>query len=240
MRVLGKRLLAGRFFKCHRGAIAIVLLGSAGFFSMAGTRTMKPASAHVPSMRSIPRDHYQTWSLFLVCNPKWLASEKSSDLDRLYEDFQNFGRTIGENNLAVWFWKSDKTIYDSHLAKSVDVERSIKFCKSFKLAPSAGPHLLVVSSYPDLTTAPRAYADYALGSKWSKEISDLLAKLTDELLLQGKVMSQPAVAAPSQDRLWIRLLEATQRSVIGFGCAWTFKVNAGALAVDLRPCQKSQ
>lgn len=255
--------LSMRFSWCYRRVTAIGVLGAASIVSMGATgappsSSQATASAEVVrSTKSIPRDHYQTWSLFLVCNPKWLVSNMSHDLYWLYEQFESFGRTIGDDNLAVWFWKKDKNAHDPDLAGNVDVERSIRFCKSFKLAPSAGPHLLIVTRYPKVTKEPGDHADFALGSMSPREIADLLGELTDELLLEGKVTSKPtaavgskpavsatakpaADAAPPQDGLWIRLLEATRHNLNSFGCAWTFKVNAGSVATELRPCQKAQ
>jgi hypothetical protein len=191
----------------------------------------------VSATGTIPKDHYQTWSLFLVCNANWLAPEKSDDLYTLYKRFQRFGRTIGRDQVAVWFWKSRKARHDPDLANNVDVERSVDFCTAFNLTPSEGPHLLIVSTYPDVTRARGPCvppcAHYALGAMQPKEISELLGKLTDELVLKGRVAMQP----PPQDRLWVQLLEATRKILTKFGCTWTFELNAGALKAGLRPCQ---
>jgi hypothetical protein len=50
----------------------------------------------------IPRD-YQTWSLFLVCSHSWLSGNEAN-LDELFQNFLAFGKTIGPENVAVWFW----------------------------------------------------------------------------------------------------------------------------------------
>jgi hypothetical protein len=266
--------LSMRFSSCYRRAMAIGLLGSGSIVSMGALAAADPIGDLVArllargpgqvgaevdvvgSTGSIPKDRYKTWSLFLVCNPKWLTPDMSADLYRLYKQFKSFGWTIGDDNLAVWFWKEKKSGHDPDLADNVDVERSIKFCKLYNLAPSAGPHLLIVSSYPDLTKAPGEHGDYELGPKSPKEITDLLGKLTDELLLKGWVPSKPGAAvtsrsavaattrpatasASSPDGLWIRLLEATQQSLKNFGCYWAFKVHAGELEAELRPCPKT-
>jgi len=54
---------------------------------------------------AIPKRDYKTWSLFLICNPRWMADDKTQDLTQLHKAFQAFGNTIGHDNLAVWFWK---------------------------------------------------------------------------------------------------------------------------------------
>ena len=204
---------------------------------------------------------YKTWSLFLVCNREWLSPEKSEDLFDLYEQFQSFGKAIGQDHLAVWFWKSKKHTHqgDRGIADNIDVVRSVNFCKSFHLKPSEGPHILIVSTYPDPTkgaaNATGHKAVYALGSMEPKEITKLLDKLTDQLVMQGNVPAQPlqdksAMQPPpqdraarqpsSQDRLWIRLLEATRRALNGLDCALgavTVEFSAGDAKPVIKPCQ---
>jgi hypothetical protein len=185
----------------------------------------------VPRGGRTPR-HFKTYSLFLVCNPLWLAPEKSEGLRQLYQQFQDFGRTIGNDNLAVWFWISTSTGPDLVVPQNVDVERSLRFCTAWKLTPSAGPHVVVTSAYPDESDLspglPKNSAVFELGNMSSKEISALLGKLTDELVEKGEV--QPV--GP-----WVRLLAATQRTINRFGCAWSFKIDAGPVTANLRSCQ---
>jgi len=183
----------------------------------------------------ISREHYKTWSLFLVCSPDWLAPEKSADLYRLYTKFESFGRTIGDDNLAVWFWKGEKRADDPSLAKNVDVERSARICKVLQLKPSASPYLVVTANYPDESNFPKQFAVFELGKLSPSDISSLLAKLTDQLVLQGRVDPGPE----TQERLWIRLLEAAQHLIGNFECKWSFKIETGVLSADLHSCPNS-
>jgi hypothetical protein len=190
-------------------------------------------------------DNFKTYSLFLVCNPQWLAPEDNPSLTSLYLHFDSFGRTIGDDNLAVWFWKlpsfpsipSD----DNYLAEAVDVERCVRFCQGWKLKPSSGPHLVVTSTYPDeshlSSGLPANSAVFALGNMKPTEIEALLAKLTDELEEQGHVEKTPDASKASPEPQMIRLLEATQQIINSFGCAWTFKIEAGPVNADLHSCQ---
>lgn len=57
----------------------------------------------IPRNDSIPRD-YTTWSLFLVCSQSWL-SDTDENLDELFRNYMAFGRSIGQENLAIWFWR---------------------------------------------------------------------------------------------------------------------------------------
>jgi hypothetical protein len=77
----------------------------------------------VAKKQAIPKN-FKTYSLFLVCNPQWLDPAKNAGLLQLYRQFQSFGRAIGDDHAAVWFWKSDSYEHsDAALAQIVDVER---------------------------------------------------------------------------------------------------------------------
>lgn len=224
-----------RQFCRFRGLLAltaIVLVSSPTGLSSARSQE----SAVVIATGDIPKEHYRTWSLFLVCNPEWLSPDRSKDLFSLYQQFRNFGRTIGDDHLAVWFWKDTKSPNDPNLTANVDVERSVRICKALRLKPSEGPHIVIMASYPDEKNLPRDFAAFQLGQMNPPDISGLLAKLSDQLLLQGKVESAPV--AESKGHLWIRLLSATQQVIGTFGCAWSLKIDTGVLSADLHSCQK--
>jgi len=216
--------------------------------------------AAIPPPTSIP-DHLGTtkidsYSVFLVCNFKWLAPEENADLGQLFDKIKNFGRTIGDNHLVFWFVLSDtKSASNAKIAEIFDVERSIRFCKGWKLQPSAGPHLVVTSTYPDESRLseglPTNSAVFSLGNMSPNLISDLLTNLTDQLVLKGHV-DLPAPSPEKKNAVrsdlssatnleavwWVRLLEATQKKINNFGCAWTFKIDAGPVKADLHsPCQ---
>ncbi len=184
---------------------------------------------------------YKTYSLFLICNPQWFPSKwakKDTQLIDLYEQFDSFGSAIGDENAAVWFWKKDS---DSHLsaslARNVDVQRSVRFCRAWNLKPSAGPHLVVTSTYPDESKLssglPKDSAVFEFGKMSSKEISDLLAKLADDLLEERHVAP---VATEARSAWWVRLLEATQGELSSFVCAWSFKIDAGEVKAEVHSC----
>lgn len=62
----------------------------------------------IPRNDSIPRN-YKTWSLFLVCSQSWLSST-DKNLDELFRNYMAFGKSIGQENLAIWFWRWEKNI----------------------------------------------------------------------------------------------------------------------------------
>jgi len=198
----------------------------------------------VTTKQSIPKN-FKTYSLFLICNPQWLDPAKNAGLLQLYRQFQSFGRAIGDDHAAVWFWKSNSYEHsDAALAQIVDVERSVRFCQAWKLTPSEGPHLVITGTYPDeshlSTGLPKDSAVYKLGNMAPPNISALLAKLTDELIASGKVDNPtgPPVPVPPA-RLWVQLLAVTQQTINNFGCAWSFKINAGPVSADLKSCKTS-
>lgn len=117
----------------------------------AGSTQMKK---DLSPQEEIPKN-FKTWSLFLVCNPKWLESttpDTSNNLEKLYQSFETFGRTIGDDNAAVWFsLTGGQRNADLTPTHRIDVERSVRFCAAWKLAPSSSPYVVVTSSYPDET-----------------------------------------------------------------------------------------
>lgn len=236
------RTSVGPLSKARRGIAAYLLMvllvisGSA----FGASRSSGQALATVNGTGEIPKGSYKTWSLFLVCNPSWLTPEKSKDLFNLYSQFQSFGQTIGDGNLAVWFWKEKKSANDPDLAKNVDVDRSVKLCKALNLKPSESPEIVVMSAYPDENHLPTEFAAFQLAQMNAQDISSLLAKLSDQLLLQDKVTQQPATTDPApQAHLWIRLLSAAQQVIGNFGCAWSLKIDTGVLTAELHSCQQS-
>src|SRR6267378_661897 len=97
------------------------------FLSLIGSvRLCAQESAEATHFEPIPKDHYKTWSLFLICNPRWMADDKTKDLGQLYKAFRAFGDTIGRDNLAVWFWKHK--YFPGRKLDDVDLARSTDFC----------------------------------------------------------------------------------------------------------------
>lgn len=219
---MGKRL----------AAVTLLVIGS-GLSSAAQDIELLPRTGKIANT-------YKTYSLFLICNPDWIKPEKSAGLATLYEDFKSFGRSIGDDNVAVWFLSGNAVPSDPSLAQNIDVERSVRFCKAWKLKPSDGPHVVVTSSYPDETKLtsglpPNSFV-FELGNMAPPDISHLISKLTDELIQDGKVDPAATAARPPQS-MWIQILDAAEHLIGQFGCTWTLKVDAGPLKADLHSCQ---
>jgi hypothetical protein len=205
------------------------------------------------------RTRFESWSLFLVCNPLWLFAERATDLKDLYQSFTHFGDAIGDDNLAVWFSnpKNGGLAAHAEVGENVDLARSSEFCKEWGLKPSRSPYLVVTTTYPGNGVAgglpisldsqsvppqlPKNSAIFELGNMKSSEIHNLLARLTDDLLLHHSINTQdvsPTPAKQSQQGVFVGILESVQRTINSFGCAWRFKVDAGAVQADLQACHK--
>src|SRR2546430_17349485 len=84
-----------------------VAFSACAFLILSFTQMVRAWQAEVEVVSrtgKIPKN-FKTYSLFLVCNPQWLDPEKSQRLYELHKQFENFGRTIGDGNSAVWFWE---------------------------------------------------------------------------------------------------------------------------------------
>jgi hypothetical protein len=176
----------------------------------------------------IPAEGYESWSLFLICSPGWLDANRSGDLASLFGRFQAFGEAIGDDHLAVWFWKEDVARGGDASGANVDVRRAAKYCQKLRLAPSRGPYIVVTNEYPDLTDFPDNTV-YTLGVLDSAAIGSLLDQLTDKLLLPDDTGGDSGVG------FWIRFLESAQ-DALTVPCGVTIKVNAAIIDAEMSSC----
>jgi hypothetical protein len=98
----------------------------------------------------IPRS-YQSWSLFLICNPQWLVAANEARLANLYQHFNAFGDAIGERHLAVWFTRRRPP--RGSIVQDLDGKRNAALCTKLKLLPSKSPYVVVMATYPDVSAA---------------------------------------------------------------------------------------
>ncbi len=216
--------------------------------------------------QAIPRDPYKSWTLFLVCNPDWLTPEKNRNLQDLYQRFHGLGRAIGDENATVWFSKPGTAVTAEHFADKVDVERSARFCKALHLLPSEGPFIAFFLTYPEPTEHIHDDGDIALGSMNAAQMAGLIGKMSNELLLQGRVtlaqrapakpeLSAPGPRAPAAGppmaparpqpppagslmaRIVASALSVIQSDLRAFGC-WTLKVKTPGIEGSFSPCKQ--
>src|ERR1700737_4544399 len=76
------------------------------------SRAQAQASVNVLTYQDIPRicvefcaeeRPYKSWSLFLICNPRWMLENGDKGIRDLFIAYYAFSRAIGPYNLAVWF-----------------------------------------------------------------------------------------------------------------------------------------
>ena len=121
---------------------------------------------------------FASQSIFLICNPEWILAEREADLSSLHASFEAFGRAIGDDNAAVWFWRIQPDMEDG-LADDVDIERSAQICGQLGLLPSASPHIVLASKWD------RDHFIISLGGLDAEGIKKVLTSLTDRVVVEG-------------------------------------------------------
>lgn len=199
-------------------------LGLAALVGLTALALPKPA--HAPAAVELIAPYgpipegYETWSLFLICNPEWLVTEREDELRALYERFLAFGWAIGADNLAVWFWKQPPEQWNPEdpFSANIDVERSTAYCRAFGLLPSEAPHVLVTTQHPD--RSPEDRLTVSLKGLSSPNIATLLAKLADQLVVLG--LNQGDLES---ERYWIGWQNAVE-DVLHSAFGWIDRVSA--------------
>lgn len=184
------------------------------------------ARFEVMPTEQIPED-YESWSLFLICNPAWIVQHRDEGIGSLFDQYKIFGDAIGPRNLAIWFWKEPALEPSAELT---DVSRSSEYCGKFKLLPSKGPYVLVTTQHPDA----QAVGDYffiSLNGLAPEDSADLLAQLTDQLLVSG--LDQTGLDASTR---WQRSLAAATALVSSIGSYFnqvSFTFNTGFFKAEI-------
>lgn len=229
-------------------AIAVFSIGllpvhGGGFSELVGPAEIPRSSSENPYQSEnnpdAPRISYNSWSLFLICTPGWATPEKNNDLARLYMGTRNFGWAIGEQNLAVWFWKEKMIVPADNMSQNINISRSAQFCQALGLAPSKGPYLVVTTDYPDVNTIQNSNkAVLRLGGLSIKEIEEQLNALADKLLLsKGKLDPKTYKwSTPTLD-IFSRLLEATRKAVVGLSTKIQIQIDAGPIKTTIPASQ---
>jgi hypothetical protein len=181
--------------------------------------------------KPIPRG-YKSWTLFLVCSHEWILPQNKERVRDLYDQFRAFGRTIGTENAAVWFWIRPPNWATDSVTDNVDVERAVTYCRRFSLPLNGGPYVFGTGIYPDdaFETAPRF--TLALGSKSPAEITGLLGGFAQDLAAHGV-----ASAPPDTERFWRSLqtsFEALQARVGVLLDRVTFSLNTPWFKVEVK------
>ena len=117
---------------------------------------------------------YKTYTLFLIPSSEWSTKRQDISEEKLWNNFYDFGRAIGLNNLSVWFVESTKyysyedidangTTKQIPLADvyrkiqhikgfNTDIIRCKEYCDKFKLDYNEGPFVVITEKHPDECT----------------------------------------------------------------------------------------
>lgn len=205
----------------HHGAAAVVLaamlLGApAAAHAQAAVRLFGAEPLPVTSAAGAP---FSSWSLFLPCNPRWLAAERAEDLARLNRAYFHFAIVTGPRHAAAWFVKprGGATPADQpSVVGDLDIERSAAYCDRFQLPPSGGPYVVVTTVHPDRWEAAPAGQPasdplmvLALDGVPSTQAAELLTELNDQL--QRNQLSREALDSKRYWLAWDRALTAMCR-----------------------------
>lgn len=176
-------------------------------FLFVGPQARAQARLEIMPTAEIPRG-YESWSLFLICNPAWLVRNGNQGIQTLFDQYKAFGDAIGPRNLAIWFWKEPAVVPSAELT---DVSRSSEFCGRYKLLPSKSPHVLVTTKHPDADQVGD-YFVVSLNGLHAHDSAEVLSKLTDQLLVTG--LNQSGLDASTR---WQRLLSVAVAVVSSIG-----------------------
>ena len=191
---------------------------------------------------TIPKDHYKSWSLFLVSNPEWALPESNNKLRELYYRFKAFGDALGPDHLAVWFWTKDPI--DEDLFKYLDVMRSSAFCSKLNLPSSKSPYVVITSEYPGnslLSKYPESFNSLEkfsvieLNKLKAEEITQVLTSLVDPI----KENDLDAIDPKTEDfwRGLQRSYENIRDTLVDICKSITMTINTTFFNIELAPCE---
>ncbi len=110
---------------------------------------------------------YKIYTLFLIPSYEWSNQRKDIAEQKLWNNFSNFGQSIGEKNLSVWFviktdyytyidipcanrYKKIQPVDNSEIY--TDVARCKEYCDKFELDYNEGPFIIVTEKHPDISS----------------------------------------------------------------------------------------
>lgn len=195
--------------------------------TLPGTRLEAQAIQEVLTPEMAISPGYETWSLFLICNPSWASPDAFERIGNMYDAFTGFGRAIGDDHLAVWFWRQSPRWGRGELVEDVDVERAARYCDLYDLAPSRSPHVLVTTSYPNLDERAAEYGTVELAGAGPADIRQFLISLADALYADDL-----ASLDPQTETFWFRLFQAIRGPIRRLGDDVSVTIESGPLKLQ--------
>lgn len=205
-------------------ALAVSLLAPSGAWAQDAAQII------VSNGQSISRN-YRSWSLFLVCNPEWLAGSEAAqnNMRDLYRAFGTFGRIIGSDNLAVWFSKPT-TVSEPSASEAYDADEAANYCGVYRLSANESPYIVVTTAYPTKDGTPGNYYAISLNGLDNSNRLRLLGTISDRIR-----MSDFRAAQFDSDRYWrgwIQVLEDSAQALRQLIPALKFTVDARAVKME--------
>lgn len=187
---------------------------------------------HGPEI-SIPHN-YESWSLFLVCNPTWLRPDQNEKLLELWLNFNSFGRAIGRDHVAIWFWNSSSPDFEN-LSEHLDVQRHAFYCQSFGLLPTESPHIVVTLMHPDeaaqMNALPEQHFVASMNGLGVEEAQKLVGTLADGI--SSGNLDQPDI---DSRRFWLGFQYALTSAMADLG-QWvecvSFKIDTRFVKLEI-------
>jgi len=200
-----------------------VLLGAA--MLAAPSQGKAQAAYEVMPLQQIPRG-YDSWSLFLVCNPAWLLENGDRGVAELFRAYKAFGQAIGPKNLAIWFWKAPAM---TPTLENTDIGRMSEYCQKYRLTPSDTPQVVATTRHPDEPEPGDRVVANLNGD--AANSARALTDLTDQLLKTGLNQS----GLDDSDR-WRRVASAGSAALSSVACYFnkvSISIKTGALNAEL-------
>lgn len=128
--------------------------------------------AFVPVFGEVLPAGLETYSLFLLPDPRWRSSDLATERAALWESFFSFGRSIGDDHAAIWFLDQED---------NADVERSQEYCDQFGLSYNDGPYVVVTRKRPDLVDVDDEILVVRMGGIGPDGVQAVLNRLAQDL-----------------------------------------------------------
>lgn len=184
-------------------------------------------------------EEFDSWSLFLICNPAWLLPQSEEDISALYDQFLAFGNAIGPRHAAIWFW-NNPDISQPHSA--VDYLRNAAWCDALDLTLNESPHVVIMTDYPgpglpdqhpESFNAPEARVEISLNNANAMETTELLTewaqRILDDRVFDEETNTETFLSG------WQALFLALRDTVLGVSSRLTVEVDGGIVRVAFSP-----
>jgi hypothetical protein len=231
--VLPLKKLTSRSRGLRDVAVTIVLLGGL----VAGGGALAAERAGVELNQGVPiQKNYKSWSLFLVCDPARVADTPAAheQMKLLFTAFASFSKTIGSENLAVWFTKTRGAKGVDHLpakgAVDYDAQRAADYCTTYRLKSVDSPFVVVTTRYPTKTGDPGNFYAVSLGKLDPDNQLNLLGKLSDKVRVSD--LNTQELDSNRYWRRWAQILQDAATAMGKLVKAIKFSVDVKAFSLD--------